>query len=127
MKRILLSALLGTVLAGSSYAGVKVGGQVTVNASAGSGNVGDARRSASAYEQIGCSTYGYAGAASGYTYCWAVDYWNKSVACASTDANIVRAAAAITSFSFISFQLDKNGACTSLDVQNRSSLTPMVP
>src|SRR5205085_2423790 len=102
-------------------------GPVGVNASAGYGNVGDARSSANTTEHIGCNTYGYAGATSGYTFCWAVDSRNNAAMCSSTDPTIVQASTAITSYSYIVFQFDKTGTCTSLDVQNYSNYSPMVP
>jgi hypothetical protein len=129
LKKSSLAIVACAALASTALAGYKFHANppVLVTSSSGSGILGDARASANNIERIGCLTYGYAGSTSGYTFCSAVDAGYKNAACSSTNPSIVQAASAIGPASSITFRFDASGTCTSLDVQNFSEYTPMVP
>jgi hypothetical protein len=128
-KKLVFIALGAAAFAATAYAGRISTGPVGVSGSFGYGNLGDARASADDQQMIGCNTFGWAQTTGpGYVFCWAVTAEGKQLACSKQDnASFVNAASAVGPASYISFGVDKEGYCDSLDVQNFSAYTPMVP
>ena len=62
--------------------------------------------------------------ASSVAVCFASDVKLTTGVCTSTDANIRATALAVKGDSWIDFTWDASGQCTSLEVNNKSSLEP---
>lgn len=128
-----LAALLGAAaLGGTAYAGFKTTawGHVVINGDTAEGSIGRARNTPNTVEFIGCNVYAYDYAGQSHTsgFCWATDAGYKYLACAThNDSQVAEAMKAVNSTSFIRFTADKNGYCTSIDVQNRSVHEPPLP
>ena len=84
----------------------------------GYGSVDAARKSADANQYIGCSVQHSAG--SDYVSCAARDAAGNYFSCYSYDLGMVDAAAGINAASYIYFQADAYGVCSSLTISNYS-------
>jgi hypothetical protein len=87
---------------------------------AASGTMGGARYSDDATQFIGCTQRSSSGLP--YVYCSAVDKTGQFIACSSVDLAVFTALGAMTDASEISFQVSRDGKCTSITVGNSSYL-----
>jgi hypothetical protein len=119
-----VAALVGTV----AWAGHKSPGPVVVTSSGAHGSLGTARNSTDTIQYIACTINVYSGS-SPYVSCFANEASTgyAYVSCYSYDANLVNAARAITGDSYIQFQFNTSGICTSLYVMNGSHMDPKKP
>ena len=119
-----VATILG--LAPPARAGVKSNAPVAVDTvnHRGSGAVGSARASADGIQYIYC--YAVHGS-SASAFCVARDAASTTVSCFTTDPNKVALVNAMTSYSYLYFEYDTSGLCTTLLVENASYYPPMVP
>jgi hypothetical protein len=129
MKNKLVFAALAAALSATAFAGARYGGPTFIAGNQATGNLGDARSSNNDRELIGCSKYGWSGTTGpGYVFCWAVTAEGDQLTCSSENNQaMINATAAIGTASLIMFFANKDGTCASIDVQNYSGYTPMVP
>ncbi len=130
MKKMhaVVGGVVALVLAGTSaWAGMKAGNQgVTIDTTNrwASGSLGGARNSADANQHIGCRVIGYSVGVATAT-CYANDATNSTtVTCSSTVASVVQAAATVSDSSWVRFDWDANGNCTTVNVYNNSYFEP---
>lgn len=126
MQRLVRFGFVGAVLlSGLAFAGEKDASSVWVDTSArhANGGLGGARNSADTTQSIGCAVFTWLGSAP-LAVCFASDVKLTTGVCTSTDANIRASALAVKGDSWIDFTWDGSGQCTSLEVNNKSSLEP---
>jgi len=117
-------AILG--LAPPVHAGAKFNTPVSVDPvfRRGLGAVGTARASADPIQYIYCyAVHGVSASA----FCVARDAASTTVSCFTTDPAKVAIVGAMTSYSYVYFDYDASGTCTTLLVENASYYPPMVP
>jgi len=119
---------LSTLSSVTAWAGKRWGTEVVIDAAnmKAYGSMGTVRASADAYQEIGCQVQGLTGTPT-TVVCEAVDSSNRHVQCGTTNPSIVQAAQSIASNSFVSFQWDVHGTCTTLEVFNYSHNDPIQP
>ena len=91
------------------------------------GSMGGTRSSSNTKEVIGCKVIADTGGL--LVSCFAQDSAGTQWSCDSTDANMVKAASAISGASYVTLNRDKTNAskCTYIAVDNSSAHQPMVP
>jgi hypothetical protein len=127
-KKLGLAMLLIGSLAGGAYAGYKSSAPVYVDTTArvAWGAMGTARNSSDANQNIGCAIWGGTGTIP-EAYCSATDQNGVSLSCYGTNANVIAAAHAVTTDSWIYFNVDGAGNCTTLYVYNYGEYSPKQP
>jgi hypothetical protein len=109
-------------------AGYKTTAAVDINTTArwAHGSIGSARNSSSGLEYIGCSTYYSTLGGSLSTFCQARMAGSSPPigTCTTTNSTLVEQGRSINGDSYIEFEWDASGQCTSIMVDNFSNYAP---
>jgi hypothetical protein len=126
---LLSSAVLVASYVCTAAAGFKPAYAVTVNVAArtASGSAGTARNSSDGVQFIWCALQGTAASVSAVCTAHDAVATTPQVICTTSNANMVAAAKAMTSDSYVLMQWDASGACTQIQVTNGSLLEPKKP
>lgn len=131
MKRLVRASLVlvvGLMITGTAFAGLKTNIPVTVNTTSrfAAGAIGSARNSADAVQNIGCSLSATPTSAA-RVFCFARNAANVYGSCSSSDPKLVAAAQSINPDSYVYFAWDTTGACTFLSLYEVSYYPPKNP
>jgi hypothetical protein len=124
MNKLAIGLSLAAALAvQSANAGVNYSDPIYVGDGAAFGSLHAARNSGDNNQTISCSAYGSTNTASTYVACSAQDASGKGLYCATYNPSfyVWQAAMAVSESSFIIFDVDSNGNCTYIYVQNGSA------
>lgn len=125
LKNIIGGVALGLALLANSvptWAGQKISTEVRVSNTAASGSMTSARYSKDDLQKIGCSGGVNPIFEGSFASCFATDKVEHTLACVTTNPNMVQAVSAITDSSFLGFTTaNGSGQCLSIDVNNLSA------
>lgn len=130
---LFVGAIVVASMQKEASAGKKLTDTVTIDpvARTANGSLGSARNSESVVEYIGCSTWSALGAGgpANMVTCQARESGSNgdTAVCTSFNVTLVTPARAINGDSYISFDWDSAGNCTSLYVNNDSQYEPKDP
>lgn len=123
MKRMMKAGLMIALLAsvGAALAGARGRAEVYIDPRSrhADGNLVDARGSSDSLQRIGCLTY-----SSNRGVCVATDSTGNSAGCYSVDPGTVQTMRSLDSDSYLYFDWDENGVCTTVFVYKSSMYRP---
>jgi hypothetical protein len=123
MKRMMKAGLMIALVAsvGAALAGARARAEVYVDQRGryADGNLVDARGSSDSLQRIGCLTY-----SSGRGFCVASDSTGNSAGCHSMDPGTLQVMRSLDSDSYLYFDWDENGVCTTVFVYKSSMYRP---
>ena len=129
MKNLVVGCALGALMASTAaWAGLKASGLVRINTVTrnANGSYGSARASADQDQYISCSVVAHSSGSS-QVICEANDVNNTFAACTTSVPAMVAAVSSQSGDSFISFNWDASGACTTIYITNGSYVAPLQP
>jgi hypothetical protein len=121
MKKTLartFALILGTLFVTHAHAGFQSGQEVVFGSNFADGDVGFVHNTSDATQYIGCEV------GPGWAYCYATRSDGTYHACSTSDPDLITAATAVNSTTYLTFYWDSNGACTSIEADNGSTTAP---
>lgn len=121
-KSVVIGIILaGTVFTGLAQAGAKwINEQVYVGSSSAWGALGYVRNTSNNVEYLQCKVTGYSNGADAYAYCSARNAAGTTYSCISESPDVIMAAAAVSSDSYVTLYKDSSGNCTYVSAENGS-------
>jgi hypothetical protein len=121
--RFLAITAAAAMLSAAAFAGHKSSQNVVISTGSrfANGDAGHVHNSSDTVQYIMCRSFGTSGA------CFARNKDNVVRSCSTTSSSMLNGIRSITSESYIYFQWDEDGVCTSITVENGSVARPKQP